>query len=143
MKNMSLSGDPVIDFIIGKDGRCWSLASSVAVTFVSCLLLAAAAAAGIVQGALAFGAIVVVVAVVSWWTSPASAVVVSLVGFFFADGFVFDQLGTLTWHGEGDVLRLALLVLLAVIASLLGHPQGRGGQPSPLSSGPARSGTHT
>jgi len=130
MRNTSSGGDPVIDFIVGKGSRCSSLVSSVAVTFVSCLVLSAVAASEIVQAEFAFGAVALLVCVVSWRTSPANAVVVAVVAFLFADGFVFDQLGTLEWHGEGDVVRLVLLVLVALIASMLGHLPPGGRRPS-------------
>jgi K+-sensing histidine kinase KdpD len=119
--NKTHSSDPIVDFILGRDGGRLSFASSLGLTFVSCLLLAAATASGIVGGTLAFGAFVVVVVAASWWSSPATAVVLALVGFLFANGFAFDSGGTLVWHGEADLLRLFCLLGLAVTASVMGH----------------------
>jgi K+-sensing histidine kinase KdpD len=119
----------VVDFILGRDGGSLSLASSAGLTFVSCLVLAAAMASGILSGPLAFGAFAAVVVVVSWWSYPATAVVVALVGFLFANGFAVDNGGTLTWHGESDLLRLFCLLGLALTTSVMGHRQaGRPGR---------------
>ena len=121
MKTTARSSDPVLDMILGKDETCTSLGYAVGATFVSCLVLAAVVAAGIVDKAFAFGVVMVIVVAVAWWTSPVNAVLAALVGFLFADGFVLDAAGTLAWHGEGDVLRLAALVCLAIVAALFGH----------------------
>jgi K+-sensing histidine kinase KdpD len=137
MSNNNVHGrDPVVDFITGRDGECWSLASAVAVTFGSCLLLSALDAVGLVDGTLAFATIVAIVGVVSWWTSPAAAVVAALVGFLFADGFVFDASGTLAWHGEADVVRLTVMVGLAVVASILGRLHSHRGSPDRVHTAP-------
>jgi K+-sensing histidine kinase KdpD len=110
-----------MDFILGRDGGSLSFVSSVGLVFLSCLILAAAVASGILSGTVAFGAFVVVVVAVSWWSTPAAAVVLALLGFVFANGFVVDSRGTLMWHGEPDLLRLACLLGLALTASILGH----------------------
>jgi K+-sensing histidine kinase KdpD len=114
-------GDPVIDFILGRDGARLSFAAAVGITFVSCLVLAAAAASGLLGGARAFGGFVVIVVIVSWWSSPVSALALAVVALLFANGFAVDTGGTLAWHGEADLLRLLCLLALAVTASILGR----------------------
>jgi K+-sensing histidine kinase KdpD len=121
MKTKALRGDPALDFVLGRDGECLSLPSSIGVTFVAGLILAAAVAADLLDPTLAFGALVVVVAAVGWWSSPATAAVAGLVGFLFANGFLLDKAGTLAWHGGDDIVRLAVMVFLAVVAALLGR----------------------
>jgi K+-sensing histidine kinase KdpD len=117
----NIDRDPVVDYLLGRDVPRLSPTAALGLTFVSCLVLAAVVAAGVLWGSIAFGACVAIVVVVSWWSSPATAVVLAGVAFLFANGFVFDSAGTLVWHGDTDVVRLALLVCLAIIGSLLGH----------------------
>jgi K+-sensing histidine kinase KdpD len=119
--NTTLDHDPVIDFILGRDGTRLSFAAGAGITFLSCLVLAAVVASGFIGGTFAFAGFVVIVAVLSWWSSPATAVVLALVGFLFANGFVLDTSGTLAWHGETDLLRLVCLLGLALTLSVLGH----------------------
>jgi hypothetical protein len=128
MKKNVVGGDPVLYFVVGRDPECWSLVSSVGVTFVAGLILAAATAAGIVNEALAVSVLVGVVAVVGWWSSPASAALAGLVGFLFANGFLLDTEGTLAWHGQSDLVRLTVMVCVAVVAALLGRLRDLGKQ---------------
>lgn len=41
---------------------------------------------------------------------PAAGAVTAGVAFLLFDGFVVDHAGDLTWHGDADVVRLAVLV---------------------------------
>jgi hypothetical protein len=121
MSSSSTAGDPVLDLILGRDGMRLSFAGALGIAFVGFLLLAATAASGFISGDVAFGAFVVFVVVLSWHAAPATAAVVSLMGFAFADGFALDAAGTLSWHGESDLIRLTCLVAMAVTAALLGY----------------------
>jgi hypothetical protein len=117
----SFDSDPVFDFIVGRAGAPVKPPAAVGLAFVGCLLLAATVASGVIAGDVAVGAFVVLVAVLSWWAAPGVAVVVALVGFLFANGFALDTKGTLSWHGESDLLLLAALIGTAVTVSVMGN----------------------
>jgi hypothetical protein len=123
----SFDSDPVFDFIVGGAGARLNLPAAAGLTFVGCLLLAASVASGVVAGDVAVGAFAILVAVLSWWAAPGAAVVVALVGFLFANGFALDSEGTLSWHGEADLLLLAALVGIAVTVSVMGNGRRLGG----------------
>ena len=60
---------------------------------------------------------------------PAAAPGVALIGWMFDSGFIIGRHAHLTWQGSADVRRLAILLAVAVAASLLGsrlHTAGRG-----------------
>jgi hypothetical protein len=120
MTTSSFESDPVVDFVLGRAGASLNLPSAVGLTFVGCLLLAATVASGVIGGDVAVGAFVILVAVLSWWAAPGAAVVVALVGFLFANGFALDAGGTLSWHGEADLLLLVALIGIAVTVSVMG-----------------------
>jgi K+-sensing histidine kinase KdpD len=90
-------------------------------TFVGGLLFAATTAVGVIAGDVAVGAFVILVAVLSWWAAPGATVVVALVGFLFANGFALDTKGTLSWHGESDLLLFGVFIGVAVTMSVMGN----------------------
>ncbi len=116
----SFDSDPVFDLILGKGGARLNLPAAVSLTFLGCLLLAATVASGIIGGDAAVGAFVILVGVLSWWAAPGTAVVAALVGFLFVNGFALDTKGTLTWHGESDLLLLGVSIGVAVTVSVMG-----------------------
>lgn len=120
MNTTTPHGDPVIDFVLGRHATRLSFAAAVGITFVSCLVLSAVVASGLLGGTPAFGGFVVIVVIVSCWSTPVTSLALALVAFLFANGFAIDNGGTLTWHGEADLLRLLCLLALAVTASILG-----------------------
>jgi K+-sensing histidine kinase KdpD len=111
----------VLEFILGRAGARLTFSAAVGLTFLGCLILAAMVASGVLSGDVAVGSLVAVVVVLSWWAAPGSAVVMSLVGFLFDNGFAVNTQGTLSWHGESDLLRLAALLGMAVMASVMGN----------------------
>jgi K+-sensing histidine kinase KdpD len=121
MTRKTLDDDLTLAFILGRDGDRLSFAGAVALSFVACLGLAAVAASGFLSGDLAFASFVLVAVVMSWWSAPVTAAVVAFVAFLFANGFAYDTVGTLTWHGEADLLRLVCLVGVSLTVSVLGY----------------------
>lgn len=121
MTTSSFDSDPAFDFIMGRAGARLRFPAALGLTFVGGLLLAATVAVGAIAGDVAVGAFVVLVAMLSWWTAPVAAVVMAFVGFLFANGFALDTKGTLSWHGESDLLLLAVFVGLALTVSVLGN----------------------
>ena len=121
MTTSSLDGDPVFDFLLGRDGTRLTFGTAAGLTFVGCLGLAAMDSIGLLTGDIAFGGFVLLVVVMSWWSAPATSIVVAFLAFAFADGFALDSKGTLAWHGEADLVRLSLLVLLALTVSVIGY----------------------
>jgi len=117
----SFESDPVFDFILGRAGARLKFPAALGLTFLGGLLLAATVASGVIAGDVAVGAYVVLVAGLSWWAAPVAAVVVALMGFLFANGFALDTKGTLSWHGESDLLLLAALIGVAVTVSVMGN----------------------
>jgi K+-sensing histidine kinase KdpD len=117
----SFGSDPVFDFILGSAGARLKFPAALGLTFMGGLLLAATVASEVIAGDVAVGAFVVLVAVLSWWAAPVAAVVAALMGFLFANGFALDTKGTLSWHGESDLLLLAALIGIAVTVSVMGN----------------------
>jgi hypothetical protein len=113
--------DLVLDFLLGRDGTRLTVGTAVGLTFVGCLCLAAMDAIGLLKGEIAFGGFVLLVVVMSWWSAPVTSMAVALLAFAFANGFAFDTKGTLSWHGEADLVRLSLMVLLALTVSVIGY----------------------
>ena len=110
----------MLDFVLGRGSARLTLGTATGLTFVGCLGISAITAIGLLPGELAFGAFVALVVLMSWWSAPATSVVVGLMAFLFANGFAFDTQGTLSWHGEADLVRLSLLVILALTVSVVG-----------------------
>jgi hypothetical protein len=62
---------------------------------------------------------VVIAAVAAWWLTVPASLVMSVVSFLAADGFIQNQLGQLQWDGNHDaMLLLALLTSGAIAASI-------------------------
>jgi len=106
---------------MGKDGGRLPFASAAGLVFVACLALAAAVSSGVLSSTFAFASFLLVGVVVSWWSPPATAAALGLLTIVFANGFAVNTGGTLTWHGESDVVRLICFLALSVTASILGH----------------------
>ena len=120
MRTSPVHDDLALAFILGRNDDGFSFSGSVALSFVGCLGVAAATATGLVTGDRAFACFVLVATVTAWWSSPAAAATGAMVAFMFANGFAFDTVGTLAWHGETDVVRLVAIVALAITVSVLG-----------------------
>jgi hypothetical protein len=90
---------------------------SVAV-IVAALIASAVPAA---DGAARYGVLVVAVLVFTMVADVwAAAIGVAVVGYLVFDGFLVNQLGELSWHGQADTIRLMALTLAVVLGRLAG-----------------------
>lgn len=55
-----------------------------------------------------------IVAVAAWWSRVPVAFAAGFTGWLMINGFLVNQHGELRWHGNGDLLRLGVLVGAAV-----------------------------
>jgi len=59
----------------------------------------------------------VTVLVLAWWSTVGGAVLSAGLGWLMLNGFVVNQYGALSWHGNSDVINLAVLVGVAVLTA--------------------------
>jgi hypothetical protein len=87
-------------------------------SFAACLVLAALASALEPNQMVAFVLFAVVAGTLAWWSAPAWAPAIGLLAFLFLDGFAENAQGSLSWDGQGDLVRLVTLVIVALVGSL-------------------------
>jgi len=68
---------------------------------------------------LALGVMTVTVLVLAWWSTVGGAVLSAGLGWLMLNGFVINQYGALSWHGNSDVINLAVLVGVAVLTAVV------------------------
>jgi len=81
--------------------------------------MAAAAVLTAVRTHVALGVMTVTVLVLAWWSTVGGAVLSAGLGWLMLNGFVVNQYGALAWHGDSDVINLAVLVGVAVLTAVV------------------------
>jgi len=83
------------------------------------ITMAAAAVLTAVRTHVALGVMTVTVLVLAWWSTVGGAVLSAGLGWLMLNGFVVNQYGALAWHGDSDVINLAVLVGVAVLTAVV------------------------
>jgi len=109
--------DPLLEWFLGTDDTRISLVCGMALGLLVFLGLAAVVAATNLDASVAFVVFAVAVAALAWWVAPVGALGIAAMAFLFIDGFVLNRGGNLTWHDRDDALRLATLLVIALLVS--------------------------
>jgi hypothetical protein len=60
-----------------------------------------------------------------WAADTVATVIVAGLAFVLANGFLVNHRGELSWHGQADLWRLAVLAVAAGVGLALGHARSR------------------